>query len=128
VITCYSIEDHLAVVNLLMERCGAGKDVVHAWDSMGMVGGGESSIGSVFVVPMMEKSVPDTQGVGSENLEKIFSTSIGPRNTIWSKDLLLFVAGCTPILALMSPPIMICLFGLMVLRMESSNAQNCLWR
>jgi hypothetical protein len=32
VITCYSMEDHLAVVNLLMERCGAGKDVVHAWE------------------------------------------------------------------------------------------------
>ena len=49
------MEDHLAVVNLLMERCGAGKDVVHAWDFVGMVGGGEASIGSIFVVPMMEK-------------------------------------------------------------------------
>jgi hypothetical protein len=46
-----------------MERCGAGKDVVHAWDFVGMVGGGEASIGSIFVVPMMEKSVLDTEGV-----------------------------------------------------------------
>ncbi len=87
------MEDHLAVVNLLMERCRAGKDVVHAWDSVGMVGGGEASIGSVFVVPMMEKSVLNTQGVGSNNLEKIFSLSIASRNIVWSKDLLLFVAG-----------------------------------
>jgi hypothetical protein len=87
------MEDHLAVVNLLMERCGAGKDVVHAWDSVGMVGGGEASIGSVFVMPMMEKSVLDMQGVGSKKLEKIFSVSIALRNTVWSKDLFLFVAG-----------------------------------
>jgi hypothetical protein len=87
------MEDHLAVVNLLMERCGAGKEVVHAWDSVGMVGGGKASIGSVFIVPMMEKSVLDTQGVGSENLEKVFSVSIALCNTIWSKDLLLFIAG-----------------------------------
>jgi hypothetical protein len=76
-----------------MERYGAGKDVVHAWDSVGMVSGGEASIGSIFTMPMMEKSVLDTQGVGSENLEKIFSTSIASRNTVWSKDLLLFVTG-----------------------------------
>ncbi len=80
----------MAVVNLLKERCRAGKDVVHAWDSVGMVGGGEASI---FVVPMMEKSVLDTQGVGSKNLEKIFSASIALHNTVWSKDCLLFVAG-----------------------------------
>ncbi len=54
------MEDHLAVVNLFMERCGAGKDVVHAWNSMGMVGGEVASIGSVFIVPMMEKSVLNT--------------------------------------------------------------------
>jgi hypothetical protein len=87
------MEDPLAVVNLLMERCGVGKDVVHAWDSMGMVGGGEASMGSVFVVQMTEKRVLNTQGVGSKNLEKIFSASIVLRNTVWSKDLLLFITG-----------------------------------
>ncbi len=66
---------------------------MHAWDSVGMVGDGEASIGSVFVMPMMEKSVLDTQGVGSKNLEKIFSASIASRNTVWSKDLLLFATG-----------------------------------
>lgn len=47
VITCYSMDNHIAVMVSLMKSCGAGKDVVHAWNSMGMVGGGETGEGSV---------------------------------------------------------------------------------
>jgi hypothetical protein len=64
---------------------------MHAGDSLGVVGGGNTGVGGIFF--LMEECVFYAQCVGSKNMQEILSVDIVLQNTIWSKSLFLFVAG-----------------------------------
>jgi hypothetical protein len=69
VIAGNAMENHLAVMDAFVQRLGTGKDVMHAGDSMGIVGGGKTGVCGIFLGPVVEEGVFHSQSVGCKNME-----------------------------------------------------------
>ncbi len=65
-----TIENHSAVMDAFAQRLGTGKDVMHAGNSMGMVGGGKIGVRGTFLGPVVEEGVFH---VGCKNMEEVIA-------------------------------------------------------
>ena len=55
-----AMKDRSTILNPFMEGGGTGKDVVHAWNSSRMMGGGKACVSCIFVRSVLEESVLHT--------------------------------------------------------------------
>ena len=56
-VACDAVKDSSAILNTFMKGGGACKDVVHTWNALGVVGGGETCVSHIFARSMLEESV-----------------------------------------------------------------------
>jgi hypothetical protein len=87
------MQDRGAILNLFVKGVGTGKDVMHAGKSVWVVGSGETGVSSILVRLVMKECVFYLQGVSSRNMEQVLATRIAPCNAVWSKCLLVLIAG-----------------------------------
>jgi hypothetical protein len=87
------MENHSAVMDAFVQRLGTGKDVMHAGNSMGMMGGGKTGVRGIFLRPVVEESVLHLQSVGCKNMEKVTASNIASCNAIWTQYFFVFVVG-----------------------------------
>jgi hypothetical protein len=66
---------------------------MHAGDSIWMVIRGDAGMGGIILFLVIEERVLNLQIVGCKNVNQILASGIAPRNTIWPKYLLMFIAG-----------------------------------
>jgi hypothetical protein len=88
-----AMENHLAFMDAFVQRLGAGKDVMHARNSMGMMDGGKTGVCGIFLRPVVEESVLHLQIVDCKNMEKVIASNIASCNAMWTQYFFVFVAG-----------------------------------
>ncbi len=66
---------------------------MYAGNSMGMVGGGKTGVGGIFLGPVAEEGISHLQSVGCKNMEKVIASNIALLDAIWSQHFFVFVAG-----------------------------------
>jgi hypothetical protein len=69
-------------MDAFVQRLGTGKDVMHAGNFMGMMGGGKIGVCGIFLRPVVEESVLHLQSVGCKNMEKVIASNIALFNAI----------------------------------------------
>ena len=55
-----AVKDSSTILNPFMEGGGARKDVVHAWNSSRVMGGGKACVSCIFVRSVLEESILHT--------------------------------------------------------------------
>ncbi len=80
-------------MDAFVQRLETGKDVMHGGDSMGMVGGGKTSVCSIFLGPVVEEGVFHSQSAGCKNMEEVIASNIASFDAVWSQYFFVFVAG-----------------------------------
>ncbi len=87
-----AMNDSNTILNPFMEGGGARKDVVHAWNSSRVMGGGKACVSCIFVRAVSEESILHAQFVGSKDLEKIFAVRIATVDTMRAYRVFVFIA------------------------------------
>jgi hypothetical protein len=52
-----TVNDSNTILNPFMEGGGARKDVMHAWNSLRVMGSGKACVGCIFIGSVLEESV-----------------------------------------------------------------------
>ena len=86
-----SVKGISTILNPFMEGGGTRKDVVHAWNSARMMGGGKACVSCIFVRSVLEESILHTWFVGSKDLEKIFAARIAAIDTMRAYRFFVFI-------------------------------------
>ncbi len=69
----------------------AREDVMHAWNAIGVKGGGNTGVSDIVLLCVIEKRVLDLHSIAAKDVDKVLASCVASCYAIWPEDLLMFV-------------------------------------
>ena len=90
-VTDSSMGNRFAVMYLLVKGLQARKDVMHAWNAVGVKGSGNTGVSDIVLWCVIEKRVLDAHIVAAKDVDKVLAACVASCYAIWPEDLIMFV-------------------------------------
>ncbi len=91
VVNASSVGNRFTVMYLFVKGLQARKDIMHAWNAVGVKGGGNTGVSVIVLLCVNEKRVLDLHSIAAKDVDKVLATCIASCYAIWPEDLLMFV-------------------------------------
>ena len=91
VFTDSSMGNRFAVMYLLVKGLRAREDVMHAWNAVGVKGGGNTVVSEIVLLCVIEKSVIHSHFIAAQDVDKVLAAHVASCYAIWPEDLFMFV-------------------------------------
>ena len=91
VVTDSSVGNRFAVMYLFVKGLQAREDVMHAWNAVGVKGGGNTGVSDIVLLCVIEKRVLNLHSIAAKDVDKALAACVASCHAIWPEDLLMFV-------------------------------------